>query len=390
MTVFQVLQELVLKFKNSTNKDLEQIQADFKIPPSQITKNNSLKEQYYHIYSNLTPESHEIKTWNFLFHNVPNPIVIGLDRHIYTEEGNELSYVDDSSTSLVRGKSISDVTPLQKVIKLSRQEILKFKNTLIELNDNLKDKLMLSSFDDTLTSENIAQLLKTPMISLDEVIKLEEKVQNYFAENITSKEAKSKARIKKEQLKIQKYFSNLKKVITQSKKKNEGLQLTYLINLNQFRKIKELIKEFNEFEKKSEELFSTINIYLKTINNFLHDSSKELYFKKETSELKFRILDSNNKIIESDRDIDTLSSGEKQILILFSYIKFNKNLNKLFIIDEPELSLHPKWQESFLSGIKDIMPLGTQLIFATHSPSIVGNHQNYCKILLPYNDNKRK
>jgi predicted ATP-dependent endonuclease of OLD family len=90
------------------------------------------------------------------------------------------------------------------------------------------------------------------------------------------------------------------------------------------------------------------------------------------------------KVIEENRDIDNLSSGEKQILILFTYIKFNEKLGKLFIIDEPELSLHPKWQENFLSGIQSILPVNTQLIFATHSPSIVGNYKNYCQVLMPY------
>ena len=89
-------------------------------------------------------------------------------------------------------------------------------------------------------------------------------------------------------------------------------------------------------------------------------------------------------MIGNDREIITLSSGEKQILILFTYIKFNNQLGKIFIIDEPELSLHPKWQENFLEGIKTIMPKNTQLLFATHSPSIVGKNKSYCKILLPY------
>ena len=71
------------------------------------------------------------------------------------------------------------------------------------------------------------------------------------------------------------------------------------------------------------------------------------------------------------------------IVILFTYLAFSRG--NVFVIDEPELSLHPRWQEEFLDGVSEVMPTGTQLIIATHSPAIVGKHVNYCKTLLPYN-----
>ncbi len=51
----------------------------------------------------------------------------------------------------------------------------------------------------------------------------------------------------------------------------------------------------------------------------------------------------------------------------------------VFIIDEPELSLHLGWQEIFVKTILDAS-LNTQFILATHSPSIVGHIENekYC------------
>lgn len=185
--------------------------------------------------------------------------------------------------------------------------------------------------------------------------------------------------------KIESYFSNLKTLLLQiNNEKKETLDILYITNLNQFRKIKDLIKEFEDFENKGKRFFEPIKDYLFTINNFFKDSSKEIYFDKNSSKLKFRILNKNFEIVEENRDIDNLSSGEKQILILFTYIKFNNKLGRVFIIDEPELSLHPKWQENFLDSIKIIMPSNTQLLFATHSPAIVGSNKSYCKILMPY------
>ncbi len=54
---------------------------------------------------------------------------------------------------------------------------------------------------------------------------------------------------------------------------------------------------------------------------------------------------------------------------------------KIFIIDEPELSLHPKWQSSFLEKIQNILPDQVQLIFASHSPLIVSNNDNFIKLI---------
>jgi predicted ATP-dependent endonuclease of OLD family len=158
-------------------------------------------------------------------------------------------------------------------------------------------------------------------------------------------------------------------------------------NINQFKKIKDLINEFEAFESKSRESYQPLKEYLDTLNKFFCDSSKEIYFEPETSELKFKILNKNGGIIADKRDIQSLSSGELQILILFTILKFNDTINnsKIIIIDEPELSLHPKWQEDFMKALEILTPADTQIIIATHSPLIVGDNKKYCKVLLPYN-----
>ena len=92
-----------------------------------------------------------------------------------------------------------------------------------------------------------------------------------------------------------------------------------------------------------------------------------------------------------------LSSGEMQLLLIFTYIvnkigyqhsvKIREPLPPLVLIDEPELSMHISWQRCFiddlleifndLPGIIDIHKIPTpQFIIATHSPSIVANHMH--------------
>lgn len=388
----QNLKEVTIDLKNiSTGYHFPQIQADFKIHPKKLSRRDDYTEKLSLEYSGLTPEKHEEETWNFLFSKIPNPIVIGLDRNLFTEEGDEVSYLEDHNGVIrkrLSNKGLGIKSPLEKVMRLSGIEYMRYKNKILDLNSRLNDKIMLSSFEETVTHDTISEILNSPKISLKQVESLEIKVKEYFQENILDKRHPSSIRQKHEREafdKIERYFTNLKAILNQvNKEKKETLDILYITNLNQFKKIKELIKDFEDFENKSKKFFDPLKQYLDTINLFLKDSAKELYFDKNTSKLKFRILDENSNSIKENCEIDNLSSGEKQILILFTYIKFNNKLGKLFIIDEPELSLHPRWQETFLEGIKTIMPENTQLLFATHSPAIVGKNKSYCKVLLPY------
>ena len=83
-------------------------------------------------------------------------------------------------------------------------------------------------------------------------------------------------------------------------------------------------------------------------------------------------------------DLQLLSSGEKQIVTFFAYMVFGlKNTNQsLFIVDEPELSLHLQWQLEFVDTLFELNP-DIQLIFATHSPEIIGKRRNKAFKLIP-------
>lgn len=67
-----------------------------------------------------------------------------------------------------------------------------------------------------------------------------------------------------------------------------------------------------------------------------------------------------------------LSSGEKQIVSLFSHLYLSKHQNFFVIIDEPELSLSVRWQRRFLTDIRD-GEFCSGLVAATHSPFIYDN-----------------
>lgn len=68
---------------------------------------------------------------------------------------------------------------------------------------------------------------------------------------------------------------------------------------------------------------------------------------------------------------DKLSAGEKQLLSFICYNAFFDDA--IFIIDEPELSLHVDWQRSFFKILMDQNP-SNQFIVTTHSPFIYGKY----------------
>lgn len=72
---------------------------------------------------------------------------------------------------------------------------------------------------------------------------------------------------------------------------------------------------------------------------------------------------------------ESLSSGEKQILIFLSQTLLQQGMPHIFLADEPELSLHVEWQEDLVPSLLKLNPQA-QVLFATHSPDIVGRYQN--------------
>ncbi|PFQ62883.1 hypothetical protein COK18_18385 [Bacillus cereus] len=78
--------------------------------------------------------------------------------------------------------------------------------------------------------------------------------------------------------------------------------------------------------------------------------------------------------------INNLSSGEKQIVFRGSFLLRNKLSTEgaVVLIDEPEISLHPRWQLRILDFYKNLFKNDegiqtSQLFFATHSPFVIHN-----------------
>ena len=90
--------------------------------------------------------------------------------------------------------------------------------------------------------------------------------------------------------------------------------------------------------------------------------------------------------------IDELSTGEKTLLSKVLYLYLKEIKDSVILIDEPELSLHPKWQNQVLKLYENFAKeYNCQIIIATHSPHIIGSAKNeYIRILTINEDNEIK
>lgn len=125
-----------------------------------------------------------------------------------------------------------------------------------------------------------------------------------------------------------------------------------------------LIKRYESLkiiENQLEHFFYVCNQYL---------SGKEFVYKPKSFEYLINVQSRNGTLKEMN--IEQLSSGEKQIVALFSYIYLLVKQPCTIIIDEPELSLSVPWQETILEDIIK-SKMCKQLIVATQSPFVYDN-----------------
>jgi predicted ATP-binding protein involved in virulence len=88
-------------------------------------------------------------------------------------------------------------------------------------------------------------------------------------------------------------------------------------------------------------------------------------------------------------DIDSLSTGEKTLLTKVLYLYLSEIKNSLILIDEPELSLHPTWQNHILQQYENFADKNNnQIILATHSPHILASAKSNSIRLLNFDKGK--
>ncbi|WP_178119655.1 AAA family ATPase [Pseudomonas sp. RGB] len=108
--------------------------------------------------------------------------------------------------------------------------------------------------------------------------------------------------------------------------------------------------------------------FLKEANVFFRMTGREVFLDNEG------FLSVRLDPIEVNKDEVkwfNLSKGEKTLLSLLLAAFLSRGKSTIFLLDEPDLSLHLKWQKQLLTSLCRLAP-EAQFIISTHSPAMVG------------------
>lgn len=109
-----------------------------------------------------------------------------------------------------------------------------------------------------------------------------------------------------------------------------------------------------------------------SINKFL-DNKKLSIGRSQPSKLPMRRMVSVKTEAGHSYGLSALSSGERQIITMLYSASRTKFTSGMFLIDEPELSLHIDWQRIILRELLRQAP-ERQIIVCTHSPEVGAEH----------------
>jgi len=327
-------------------------------------------EKLSEFYLNKFPSLDDIKkTFNYIY--LPLNRSISIENEDENEDNSRNPYMYRSKYSNSVNVSKNNNSKKFNIISLIKTHFQETNTCILRINDEFRNEIL----------KHFLALDKRPPFKtiLKDILKL----KNYDIEF---------KKTEKDYLKIlhdlnllnkveeeENYKSFFTKLIEGAKKfKSNTVELNlgnfeesigFVLDYQDYDKIKKLILASEKMQKDKKEAVKHIVLFLNTMNEFIenNEDGKTINI-DETGKINF-----TTKYNKSPIDIQHLSSGEKQLITFFTNLIFMENKDKpgIFVVDEPELSLHLSWQALFVEKALQINS-NIQFIFATHSPEIIG------------------
>ena len=326
--------------------------------------------------------------------NIATPMFLGLERRLFQEDrfGENNSDINRRRELFIRRQFFEDIEPLSGVVGAGLTDVLMLvRDTMSEirakqekLDRDLRERILMSAVRFTPTQFDTFQ--PPTMLAINRYRERREELR----------EAAKLLRLPLEdvQVSLDSFFSEMDELARElipeahaladesEVKSDENVQkrtnalMTWVVNKNQVDRILENFKQFETYASDREALHATIDRLLELLNKFLIQTGKSV-----------EITDSDRMVVRR-RDGKTqnpaaLSSGERQLCVMLGHLALNPLLSGsgVFIVDEPELSLHLSWQEIFVDSVR-AANADVQMIFATHSPAIILDKDSHCRSLV--------
>ena len=239
--------------------------------------------------------------------------------------------------------------------------------------------------NDLKKDENISKKISSLQFGMDDVVKLIDKtceqlrnttnegfkemtgnlLKNYISIIDDKDLVNNYSNINIEESKLRIIFERLADKIDETVKNKIIDLIQNNSNDNQSKFLFSIINNLLEIYEKTKYTDESLDKFVKMCNNYFE---KNIFIYNPyaiTCELKQK--DTDKKI-----EYKHLSSGEKQIVSLFSKIYLSKFSNNIILFDEPELSLSIKWQSKLIPDIIEAQKCDFIMVI-THSPFIFDN-----------------
>jgi predicted ATP-binding protein involved in virulence len=161
-------------------------------------------------------------------------------------------------------------------------------------------------------------------------------------------------------IKLDKHFQEVNTARNKMASK-EGLDLNELMSLVNSYRSHIVVQNWNSLLVKQAVILAPRTTFVEVLNGLFQRKRVHINDKNEIE----ATTKSGKKL--SIRD---LSSGEKQLVIILGEALLQQSTPWIYIADEPELSLHVKWQEKLIENLRRLNPQA-QIVCATHSPDVV-------------------
>ncbi len=178
-------------------------------------------------------------------------------------------------------------------------------------------------------------------------------------------------------LKLMAQFGDLQRGLTQEVNKKVGEKIKFRdkiisdLALGHTDEITYLQTLTSEINLVTSDINGPLVTFSKIINEFFSGTNKSLDINHETAPMMVQLI---NDDIPKHIKVTELSSGEKQLLIIFLTVVLQRDKSFILLMDEPETSLHVEWQATFIDKIKELNS-NVQIIIATHNPLILLNRE---------------
>ena len=224
-----------------------------------------------------------------------------------------------------------------------------------KFNEDIVSLLLYNSSYDTLPKYD--QIQRIQSYNKEDIVTELHKVFSYFGD----------PRVHTEE--IQNHADKIIQVVDKLNSKDGRFTAEEMLSLSLMTRTLAILTLSSTYQADKAKILEPITMYLDIVAQYLKD--KRIDLNVSTGELTPYVRLSGKK--ERELEVNVLSSGEKQLLILLTETLLQQSQPYIFIADEPELSLHIEWQRNLVNSIRNLNP-NAQIIFATHAPEIAANH----------------